>query len=64
MTGTILLLMVDRGIPLPVKTWVLVSWAMLGSLENGPYIILCSAISIALNSETTHSHLMPATLLV
>lgn len=34
MTGTILLLMVGRGIPLLVKTSVMVSWAVLGSLEN------------------------------
>lgn len=65
MTGTILLLMVGRGIPLLIKTSVMVSWAVLGSLENRLYVILCSAISIALNSGgTAHSPLMPASSLV
>lgn len=64
MTGTILLPVVGRGIPLPAKSYLMVSWAVLGSLENRLYVILCSTISIALNSGAANSHLMPASSLV
>lgn len=50
MAGTILLLRVGRGVPLPAKTYLMGSWAVLDPYRIRLYDILRSTISIALKT--------------
>lgn len=64
MAGTILLLMVSIGILFQIRLYLMVSWAMLGSLENKILYSLFSHLQYLENSETAKSHPMPAYSLV